>query len=305
MKNIEVDYEVIRNGEVILTGCYATVGLTDKNIKDVAAFILDGHGTGELVDIPSHVYDRIMTAVTETAIRDMKSEIKDVLLESDEVVLQEVLPADLFNLLPDEVRGSIDMTKMLEYYPQDENEEVEEDDADVEPGLFYNEEAGVWDLVGDEEPRKGNTLYLTISQKKFDEIMSGEKTSEEREIKETTVKKFLDVDENGEPYFNSGLIDADDPLNGDIYVWNDGKYPYYPNLSLRYLSLAVGYNKERDTALVELSGFRFKPVPTKTGVVPRFFDDGKNITPDPNGNLCLWCIDMLIKRVVECHREKK
>lgn len=304
MKNIDVDYRVVRDGEVILEG-YATVGLTDKNVKEVAAFILDGHGSGELVDVPSHVYDRIVTAVTETAIRDMKEDLKDVLYTSDEVVLQEVLPADLFNLLPDEVTDTIDITKILEYYPQDENEEVEEDDADVEPGLFYNEEAGVWDLVGEEDPNKENTLYLTISQKNFDAIMSGKKLSEERELKETTVKKYLDLDENGEPYFNSGLIDADDPLNGDIYVWNDGKYPYYPNLSLRYLSLAVGYNKERDTALVELSGFRFKPLPTKTGILPRFFDDGEKITADPNGNLCFWCIDMLIKRVVECNRVEK
>lgn len=316
MKNIEVDYHIVRNGEVILEDCYATVGLTDKNVKEVAAFILDGHGSGELVDIPGHVYDRIVNAVTETAIRDLKEIANETLYDSDEVVLQEVLPMDLVDLMPQEVVDIIDVEKIEEYYAQYDDEEDAEDTGEeemiehvdmtiIEPGLDYNDETDIFELRGDEDPNKENTLYLTISQKNFDAIISGTKTSEERELKETTVKKYLDLDENGNPYFNSGLMAPEDPLNGDIYVWNNGKYPYYPNPNLRYLNLAVGYNKERDTALVELGGFMFKPMPTKTGIIPRFNDDGEKMIADPNGAFCFWCIDMLIKRVVECHRVKK
>jgi len=317
MKNIEVDYKIVRNGEVILDHCYATVGLTDKNLKEVGAFILDDHGSGELVDIPSNVYDRIMKAVIATAIRDMKHELKDDLFESDEVILQEALPMDLYHLLPEEVTDKIDKQVIIDYYSHQDGGDgiikvdgslhvlMDEKNEDPEYGLYYDAESETYVIVGEEESTKENTLYLTVSQKNFDAIMDGKKTSEEREIKETTIKKFLELDEDGSPFINTDLIDLEDPMAGDIYVWNDGKYPYFPNPSLRYLNLAVGYNKERDTALVELSGLRFKPVPTKKGIIPRFYDNGETAVPDPNGNLCFWCIDMLIKRVVECNRVKR
>lgn len=302
MNNIEVNYKVVRGGELLLDGCYADVPLTDKNIKEIAEFIKEGHQSGEIVDVPSHVYDRIYNAVVTTAIKDLKSELKETLDDSDEVVLQEVLPADIVNLLPEEVADLIDLDKIQEYYDQFAEDDEEEED-DIAPGLYYNEETNAYDFIGEEEPTKDNTLYLTISQKYFDAIISGKRDIEEREIKGTTYKKYLETDANDEPCFNKYLISPENPLFGDLYIWNDGKYPYSPKESLRYLNLAVGYNKERDTALVELSGFRFKPTPTKNGIIPRFFDDGKNITPDPNGNLCMWCIEMKIKRVVECKRK--
>lgn len=38
---------------------------------------------------------------------------------------------------------------------------------------------------------KENTLYLPIKQVYFDQILSGEKDKEYREIKDTTFKKYL------------------------------------------------------------------------------------------------------------------
>lgn len=142
MKNIEVDYSIVRDGEVIFEG-YAPVNLTEKNIKEVAEFIKDNHYSGELVDVPSHVYDRIVAGVTNEAFKDMKSELNDDLYESDEIRLQEVLPVDLLNLLPEDVLSLIDMEKILEYYPQEEEEEptVEdnEDTADNEDVIVIDD----------------------------------------------------------------------------------------------------------------------------------------------------------------------
>lgn len=312
MKNIDVDYIVFRNGEAILDTCYATVGLTDKNVQEVADFIRDNHYSGELVDVPSHVYDRIMKGVISTAIKDMKTELKDYLLESDEVVLQEVLPVTLLDLLPDDVVELVDLEKIQAYYDQYEDNDEEEyipidggyvvEDTD-QSELIYDSDKQFFEIVGEEEPNKENTLYLTISQKNFDLIMEGKKTCEEREIKETTYKKLLDCAEDGAPYYDTRLMPEDAPHAGDIYVWNDGVYPFFPNPSLRYLNLAVGYNKERDTALVELSGFKFKPMPNKKGIIPRFTCNGEDAKPDPNGDLCFWCIELHVRRIVECHRK--
>ena len=57
-----VDYDVVRDGNVIFEG-YATADITDKNVNEVAEFIRDNHFSGELVDVPSHVYDRIVNAI--------------------------------------------------------------------------------------------------------------------------------------------------------------------------------------------------------------------------------------------------
>ena len=50
------------------------------------------------------------------------------------------------------------------------------------------------------KPTKENTLYLTIKQVYFDAIVAGLKKEEYREIKNTTYKKYLEVDEEGWPY---------------------------------------------------------------------------------------------------------
>ena len=45
----------------------------------------------------------------------------------------------------------------------------------------------------DEPPTKENSLYLTITQQSFDEIVSGRKTVEYREIKDTTLSRYFYV----------------------------------------------------------------------------------------------------------------
>lgn len=301
MKQIEVNFDVKRDGATIFEG-YANVELTDKNVKEVAEFIRDNHFSGELCDIPSHVFDRIQTQVHDTAYLDMKKELKDVLYEDDEVCIQPVLPLDLINLLPEDVRNLIKTDLINEYYSQFVDEE-EDDDAN----LAYDEETQYWKIEGEEEPTKENTLYLTIKQKYFDEIVSGEKKIEYRELKSTTYKKYLQCDEEGNPVCDDELLaEGYENLCDDFYNWNDGVYPFLPKLSLRYLNLAVGYNKLRDTALVELDGFKFVPdINPETGGPLRFTDNGTEILRSEEGELCMWIVELHIKRVVEVNRAKK
>lgn len=294
MKNIEVDYEVVRDGEVIFEG-YSTVGLTDKNVKEVAEFIRDNHFSGELVDVPSHVYDRIVTAVTEEAIRDLKRELKTPLYESDEVIIQEVLPIDLMDLLPEDVTALIDKEKFLEYYESELEDEADEDLND-------------WNISDEEReaPTKENTLYLTIKQIFFDEIISGEKTEEYREIKDTTYKKYLAMNEDGSlPIDESVIFDEEGLDKYFIYAWNNGVFPFTPK-NIQYLDLAVGYNKERDTARVEVIGYHFDPMKGRNGEIVRLAEDKDgNIVPDPEGDQTFWVMTFKLGKVIECHRAKK
>lgn len=157
-----------------------------------------------------------------------------------------------------------------------------------------------------EKLTKENSLYLTIKQVYFDQIVEGTKTEEFREIKDTTFKKYLECDKDGNPYFDTELMKPDDPLAGEIFVWNNGVYPYVPKLNLKYLSLAVGYAKERDTAIVEVQGITFEPMesPKKRNVPARFhFDKDYNYVIDENGDLCLWIAVIHLGKVVEVHRK--
>lgn len=75
-------------------------------------------------------------------------------------------------------------------------------------------------------------LNLIIKQKYFDSIMCGQKVQEFREVKPTTVKKLLQLDEEG--YEITDEAGNAQPIKYD---------------AIRFF---VGYNKDRDSALVEV-----------------------------------------------------
>lgn len=108
-----------------------------------------------------------------------------------------------------------------------------------------------------ETPTKENTLYLPIKQVYFGQIIAGTKKEEYREIKEgITANRYLLKDRNGKYVLNPDVTQPDKEYFIDDY--NNGNFPFVPK-PYKYLYIAVGYAKERDTALVEVDGFRFIP----------------------------------------------
>lgn len=108
-----------------------------------------------------------------------------------------------------------------------------------------------------EKPTKENTLYLPIKQIYFDQIIEGTKKEEFREIKEgITANRYLMKDDRGKYVVNEDVADP----NKEWYIddYNSGNFPFVPK-PYKYLSLAVGYAKERDTAIVSVDGYRFIP----------------------------------------------
>lgn len=99
-------------------------------------------------------------------------------------------------------------------------------------------------------------LNLIIKQKYFDAILSGRKVQEFREIRPTNAKKYIEHDAEG-----YAVLDEDEnavPLKYD---------------AIRFF---VGYNKDRDSALVEV-----------TGAYVEFFidNDGNSIIYEYKGDL--------------------
>ncbi|WP_289198226.1 hypothetical protein [Bacteroides acidifaciens] len=128
-----------------------------------------------------------------------------------------------------------------------------------------------------------NTLYLPIKQVYFDQIVAGTKKEEYREIKEgITANRYLLKDSKGKYVLNPEVTEAGKEYFIDDY--NNGYFPFVPK-SYKYLSLAVGYAKERDTALVEVDGFHFIPNLIRANLY------------------AFWQIAFHIGRVVEVHRK--
>lgn len=112
-------------------------------------------------------------------------------------------------------------------------------------------------------------LNLIIRQKYFDAILAGRKVQEFREVRPTTIKKLLQLDEEG-----FEIEDADgnaQPIKYDA------------------IQFYVGYNKDRDSALVEVVGTHCEI----------FVDDNKEpITyeygRDEDGNPLVWVAEQVV-----------
>lgn len=133
-----------------------------------------------------------------------------------------------------------------------------------------------------EAPNSANTLYLPIKQEFFDAIIKGTKKVEYREVKETTAKRYLYFD-GKKPRLNTEVTDP--TLEYLLDDFNGGKFPFIPK-QFKYLNLAVGYSKNRDTAIVEVEKITFAP----TEIRAKLF--------------CYWIEEFHIGRVVEVHRKK-
>ena len=134
----------------------------------------------------------------------------------------------------------------------------------------------VWDDA-EEEPTKENSLYLVMQKVYFDAIVAGTKKIEYREIKDTTARRYLKSDKNGSLILNKATT-----AEGKVYslnAFNGGKFPFIPK-NIKYLNLAVGYNKERDTATAQISRITFRYI-------------GK-----------MWVAEFHLKKVFDVHRVK-
>lgn len=137
-------------------------------------------------------------------------------------------------------------------------------------------------MVAEDLPPSGyNTLYLPIKQEFFDAIIKGTKKIEYREVKETTAKRYLYFD-GKKPRLNTEVTDP--TLEYLLDDFNGGKFPFVPK-QFKYLNLAVGYSKNRDTAIVEVEKITFAP----TEIRAKLF--------------CHWIEEFHIGRVVEVHRK--
>lgn len=112
-------------------------------------------------------------------------------------------------------------------------------------------------------------LNLIIKQKYFDAIMAGRKVQEFREVRPTTVKRLLLLDDEGFEIADEDGVSI--PLKYD---------------AIRFY---VGYNKDRDSALVEI----------ESEYVESFVDENGDLIVyehgvDKNGEPLLWVAQQVV-----------
>lgn len=136
-------------------------------------------------------------------------------------------------------------------------------------------------------PTKDNTLYLPIKQVYFDQIIAGTKKAEYREVKMgITANRYLQKNDDG-----SYALNPDCTTPGTEYYiddYNEGHFPFLPK-QYKYLHLAVGYNKVRDEALVEVTDISFEPTEVHGSGKAKF---------------TFWIIVFHLGRVVSLERQK-
>ena len=102
-------------------------------------------------------------------------------------------------------------------------------------------------FIKTQKPKKMKILTLIIKQKWFDEIMSGKKKTEYRELTPQNMRRLVEFDSEG--------FMVEDPENNR------------PNVPKKYdaIRFYVGYAKDRDTALVEVTGVDCDFIRTEEG----------------------------------------
>ena len=112
-------------------------------------------------------------------------------------------------------------------------------------------------------------LNLIIKQCFFDEIIKGTKKQEFREVRPTTIKKLLQLDEDGYE-----VEDADgnaQPIKYDA------------------IQFYVGYNKDRDNAVVEVLGAHCE-IFVDDNNEPITYEHGR----DKDGNPLVWVAEQVV-----------
>jgi hypothetical protein len=125
------------------------------------------------------------------------------------------------------------------------------------------------------------TLNLIIKQVYFDQIINGTKTQEFREVKPTTIKKLLQLDEDG--------YELEDENGNAIPIHYDA------------IQFYVGYNKDRDSALVEVKN-EYCEIFLDENNEPIIYEDGT----DKDGNPLEWVAEQVVfnlGKVLEVHRK--
>lgn len=136
-----------------------------------------------------------------------------------------------------------------------------------------------------------DTLYLPIKQVYFDAIIAGTKRTEYRQVCGYPLASRYLIKEEGPNHYK---LNPECTKPGQVYDWRDyngGRYPFLPR-PFKRLYMAVGYEKDRDTATVEITSITFHP---------------EQVIHDRDGipAYCFWVMEIHLGKVLEVYRKER
>ena len=255
-------YDYVVNGKSAIEWIMERYAITiDKNslIKN------DPNDWGKEHGKPRYILD-LMLSVINVSVKTMQivNALPQLRFEGDKVIVERVAASSIKEDKPKVVEMVAPKLKGNEY--------------------VIKQSSGYANIAAeDEAPNNFNTLYLPIKQEFFDAIIKKTKDYESRLVKQSMAKRYLLFD-GGKPRLNPDCTDPS--LDYDYDDFNGGKFPFLPR-QYKYLNLAVGYNKNRDSAIVSVEKISFIP----TAISARMF--------------CDWYAIYHLGEVVEVHYKKQ
>ncbi len=139
-----------------------------------------------------------------------------------------------------------------------------------------------------------DVLHLTIGQEPFDEIVSGRKPVEFRDLKETTKSLYLDRDDRGRYLLADGVAEG----NYTVKSFNNGVMPFKMR-KYKYMYIRTSHDFSGDQALLELDPNKFydldhSPITDRD----RIYDANNSRTQVERNENCNWVIVYRISKVV-------
>ena len=155
--------------------------------------------------------------------------------------------SDIIVIEPDNLRCSLahDAAKTLKLYGYPGINPDEVPDVIPLPEDSISFKAPTEEIVNPKTKKNIKVLNLVVNQSNFNQILSGEKKQEFRDIKPTTARKYVETDEDGYPTWDKKGNSK--PLHYDA------------------LHLFVGYNPDRDSMLIEVKSSHTELLVDKDG----------------------------------------
>ena len=178
--------------------------------------------------------------------------------------------------------------------------EIPEDEPNQAFNLFKCDVPDGVELQFD-DPRltRLNSLYLTIQQEYFDQIIAGTKTVEYRELKTTTFKKYLIWDKMGPVPYSDDIPWPEGITNwAALHFYNDGEFPFdFQNINfLKFKAGATAH--DMDSAVVEVKYISVSPE-ERFDITP----SGRQVPNPTDGKYCTWIIEFHLGKVRGLHRK--
>ncbi len=242
-----------------------------KDIADLEKWLAENNYPWQLEDLPKYYSEKFVNQAVAHSRKVMRAE---KCTADYSIAITKEIPASLFKALAPDTQVKI-INNVPDEYIQLKNRILQTLEKDKKASSHSE---------ADEE----QTIRIKVTLTQLAKITSGYTKEIRQPLSPENYKQYLKTDANGNAFFYPDKISPDNPLCGDLDIWNDGVYPYAP-ANIGKIEFFTGTDAAAKTGTVLVRDIRFEPA-TTDGKPDRFFDMNGNNIYSAGGDLCHWDI---------------